>query len=164
MKRPFLWLCALLYTSVGLAQTPAYLDDRSTPASVLESLYNAVNRHEYARAYSYWHAGVEALPPYSQFVQGYADTVSVRLTHGRVAGEGAAGSIFYTVPVRLEAHHTDGSTRVFVGCYTLRLVQPGVQAPPFRPLSIIGGELRQPTGEAAPRLSPPPTSLCRSTG
>ncbi len=31
-----------------------YLDDRSTPIQVLKSYYNAINRQEYVRAYSYW--------------------------------------------------------------------------------------------------------------
>ena len=31
-----------------LAAEPAYLDDRSTAASLVRSFYNAVNRHEYA--------------------------------------------------------------------------------------------------------------------
>ena len=35
------------------AEQPAYLDNRSDPVAVLQSLYNAVNRREYARAYGY---------------------------------------------------------------------------------------------------------------
>ena len=31
-----------------------YLDDRSTPAAVMLSYFNAINRHEYLRAYSYY--------------------------------------------------------------------------------------------------------------
>ncbi|MCC6629578.1 MAG: hypothetical protein IT340_19540 [Chloroflexi bacterium] len=33
-----------------------YLDDRSDPVQVVRSLYNAVSRREYARAYAYWQA------------------------------------------------------------------------------------------------------------
>ncbi|MGH6859926.1 MAG: hypothetical protein ACRECY_06700, partial [Phyllobacterium sp.] len=33
---------------------PEYLDDRSTPETVIKSYYNAINRQEYARAYSYY--------------------------------------------------------------------------------------------------------------
>lgn len=161
MKRSLVWCCALLCASaLGSAQTPNYLDDRSTPGSVLQSLYNAINRREYARAYSYWRdsAPPGTPPAYPEFVRGYADTASVHLVTGNVTGEGAAGSVFYTVPVRLEALRTDGSERVFVGCYTLRLVQPAVQEPPFVPLGIVGSRLRLARDAPSPKL--PPASLC----
>src|SRR5260221_5754909 len=31
-----------------------YVDDRSTPAALITSFVNAINRQEYLRAYSYW--------------------------------------------------------------------------------------------------------------
>ena len=31
-----------------------YMDDRSTPVSLIGSLYNAIDRHEYLRAWSYF--------------------------------------------------------------------------------------------------------------
>lgn len=159
MKRPLLW-CALLCVSLGSAQTPAYLDDRSTSVSLLRSFYNAVNRREYARAYSYWRTDSlqpAGLPPYAAFVRGYEDTRSVRLVTGAVRSEGGAGSIYSSVPVRLEATRTDGTVATFVGCYSLRLVQPLVQEPPFRPLRLTGGALRQVTSPQPV----PPARLCR---
>ena len=49
---------------------PSYASQDS-PAEVLASFYNAINRQEYQRAYSYWET-----PPssYPEFAQGYADT------------------------------------------------------------------------------------------
>ena len=60
-----------------------YLDDRSGPVEVLASLFNAVNRKEYVRAYSYWeNAGTNPeVAPFDQFQKGYAETESVQLGH-----------------------------------------------------------------------------------
>src|SRR6185437_17036568 len=85
-------------TFPAFAAEPAYLDDRSTAAALVKSFYNAVDRHEYARAYTYF--GAAGGPqPYAQFAAGYADTVSVRVVTGTAQGEGAAGSTYFTLPV-----------------------------------------------------------------
>lgn len=127
---------------------PVYLDDRSSPQSVVESLYNAINRGEFLRAWSYFSTAyqggdVGALQAdYEAFADGYAQTDSVTLMTGPETSEGAAGSTYTTVPVAIEATNDDGSVQVFSGCYTLRLVQPAVQAtPPFQPITIEEGEL-----------------------
>lgn len=145
-------------TSPGLQPTPTnpadisaerYLDNRSGPVEVLRSLFNAVNRHEYVRAYSYWEApsgagaGAGGPPPFSQFEQGYADTASVELITGEPQTGAGAGQIYYQVPATLRARQTNGATQTFVGCYTLHLSQPTVQGvPPFQPLSIASAKVR----------------------
>ena len=122
---------------------PDYRDDRSTPEAVVDSLYNAVNRKEFLRAYSYFHAGAD-VPPIKTFAEGYADTRSVRVRTGKATSDGAAGSIFYSLPVVVESVSTAGKSTVFAGCYELRLVQPAVQAlPPFQPLGIVKGKLAE---------------------
>jgi hypothetical protein len=125
---------------------PAYLDDRSTPESLLQSFYNAINRKEYARAYGYWDARAagDKLPAFDQFAQGYADTASVQLTLGTVGSDAGAGQLYYNVPVVLVATHADGTTQTFAGCYTLHLGQPAIQGvPPFQPLAIVGATVQQ---------------------
>lgn len=134
----------------------AYLDDRSNAAAVILSLYNAVNRHEYARAWSYWGEGPDR-PDYEAFRDGYLQTEEVFVALGPIYAEGAAGSVFYTLPVALEAHEQDGAVRVFAGCYWLRLGQPAIQEPPFRPLHIVRGKLiasRLPLDDAVPDTCP----------
>src|SRR5581483_8982233 len=37
--------------------TEEYIDDRSTATQLVRSYFNAINRREYARAYSYWESG-----------------------------------------------------------------------------------------------------------
>ena len=135
--------CALLLllATPALAQDPPYLDDRSDPAAILRSYYNAVTRYEYARAWSYF-GDQKPAADYAAFVAGYADTAAVELQLGEVSTEGAAGSIYGTVPVALTATAPDGSTKTFAGCYTTRQLQPAIQEPPFRPLEIETGTLR----------------------
>lgn len=139
----------ILFASPALAQdAPSYLDDRSTPEAVIASFYNAIDRHEYARAWSYYQDG-EGVAPFETFVDGYANTASVDVTFGQASQEGAAGSIYYEQPVYLDVTNTDGSHAKFGGCYSLRLAQPANQAePPFRPLHIVSGKLKADRGEA----------------
>jgi hypothetical protein len=130
-------------TQVGLQ--PPYLDDRSTPTGVMQSLFNAINRKEYLRAYSYWeNAGYSPnVPPFAQFEQGYQETASVDVTIGMVGGDVGAGQIYYTVPVVLQVQTTTGEAQTFAGCYTLHLARPEIQAaPPFQPLAIQMGSVK----------------------
>jgi len=136
--------------SAGAADAP-YLDDRSGPAELIRSLYNAIERREYARAYSYF-----STPPAASldaYAQGYADTESVTLRTGMPSEEGAAGSIYYQLPVAIEARAANGDVRVYGGCYTLRLSNPQIQAEDFIPLHIESGSLSSsdsPLDEALP--------------
>jgi hypothetical protein len=116
-----------------------YLDDRSSAVDVLSSLFNAINRREYARAYSYWQdpGNNPDLASFSQFEQGYQETASVEATFGEITSDVGAGQIRFRVPVTLVAQTTTGETQYFVGCYQLHLGQPATQVmPPFQPLAI----------------------------
>jgi len=130
-------------TSVyALAQDAPYLDDRSSAAAIVNSLYNAVNRKEYARAWDYF-GDQKPAKDIQAFAKGYESTAQVTVKTGNVASEGAAGSAFYYVPVAILSSNTDGSEQVFAGCYTARLVNPAMQEePPFRPLHIERGDLK----------------------
>ncbi len=134
-------------TSVSPSPVPSiesYLDDRSDAVTVLRSLVSAINRQEYVRAYSYWEENAVGLPSYDQFVQGYAETMSVSLQTGPVYGGVAAGNAYFDVPVILIAQTTEGTTQTFVGCYTLHLGSPAAQgALPFRPMAIQSAQIGQ---------------------
>ncbi|MBX5444527.1 hypothetical protein [Sphaerobacter sp.] len=128
-----------------------YRDDRSTAEAVVESYYNAINRQEYVRAYSYWEpeAAESQLPPFEQFQEGYAQTASVDLTIGTVTSDAGAGQLYNAVPVALVAKQTDGSTQTFVGCYQLHLANPAIQGePPFRPMGIRSASIDQVPNDA----------------
>ena len=128
----------LLLAGPALAQDlPRYLDDRSGPASLVRSYYNAIARQEVARAYDY----LATPPDYPAFAAGYAETTGVEIELGAVTTEGAAGSIYATVPIAVRAGSAGGRVRVFAGCYVTRQVQPSLQEPPFRPIQITEGHL-----------------------
>lgn len=145
----------LALPSLASAQD-AYLDDRSDAASLVRSLYNAVNRKEYARAWDYY-GDEKPAKTYDTFVQGYAETTRVDVATGAVSEEGAAGSVFYQVPVAIRATDAKGEQKVFAGCYTARLAQPQIQEPPFRPMHIEKGTL-EPNTDGGPLSSVLPES------
>ena len=135
-------LALLLLAAPALAQEQSdYLDDRSTPETVISSYYNAINRTEYARAYSYF--GQDDAPKYDAWEAGYSHTKHVEVSFGQSAQEGAAGSTYWTLPVKLDVTAAGGQHSYFSGCYTLRLAQPAIQAPPFQPLHIVEGKLKK---------------------
>jgi hypothetical protein len=129
----------VLWPASAEAETP-YIDNRSSAELLVRSLYNAIDRKEYARAWSYF-----ANPPSSSFAayaDGYATTESIELEVGKVAEEGAAGSTFYSVPIAIRSRDTANEERSFAGCYTVRQVNGAIQEPPFRPLLIDKGKLK----------------------
>ncbi|WP_011580635.1 MULTISPECIES: DUF1176 domain-containing protein [Chelativorans] len=122
------------------AADPAYLDDRSSPEALVQSLYNAINRKEYARAYSYF--GTPPAKDLDTYAAGYETTEQVDVVTGAASEDGAAGSIYYSLPVAIRAREASGEERVFAGCYELRFVQPSVQTSPYIPLQIESGQLK----------------------
>jgi hypothetical protein len=119
---------------------PPYRDDRSTAQALVHSLYNAISRKEYVRAWDYF-----STPPASTFeayAKGFAETGRVYVLTGRPTIEGAAGSTYYEVPVAISAHDTKGESKVFGGCYTVRQVNAQIQDPPFRSMLIEKGSLK----------------------
>lgn len=123
------------------AAEPDYIDDRSDAEAVVKSFYNAINRREFSRAWSYF-GETKPAADFESFVAGFEDTKSVRVVTGEPSVEGAAGSTFFNVPVAIGATGADDSERVFTGCYTARLVNPAIQEPPFTGLHLERGALK----------------------
>lgn len=112
-----------------------YVDDHSTPAGLVISFANAINRHEYIRAYSYWSNPDKTFGSLDAFTSSYDSTDHVTVLLGNVSSEGAAGSVYSTIPVVLTQSLTDGSSKRMANCYVLRFLQPGnFGAPPFDPM------------------------------
>ena len=120
---------------------PDYRDDRSTPQALMESYYNAINRKEYARAYSYYSAaGRES--DFKVFVKGYEKTKSVKVADRKTDPDPGAGQIYWSLPIAIESESDDGKKEVYTGCYTIRLTNPGMQEePPYKPMQIMTGSL-----------------------
>lgn len=106
---------------------PAY-DDSGSPVRMLTSYINAINRHEYERAYGHWHDPSQTL---ADFEQGYTTTANVAATLEPASGIDAATSQRrMLVAVVLDAMHTDGSTARFSGCYVAWKTVEGVSDNP----------------------------------
>jgi hypothetical protein len=132
---------ALVLSSTVAGAQPAYIDDRSAPDTLVRSLYNAIERKEFARAWSYF-----AEPPANSvdtYASGFAETASVELLLGGASEEGAAGSVYYQLPIVLRSVAEDGSETVYAGCYTLRQPNPANDPDDFTPLRIEAGTLEE---------------------
>ena len=148
-------LTGISMTAAMAQESPTYQDDRSSATSLIQSLYNAIDRKEYLRAWSYYASNTvasaddeAAKADYETFKKGYANTEFVTLLTGEETEEGAAGSTYYKLPVAIDAVDGAGKHTQFTGCYTMRLAQPTVQdAPPYQPLHIESGELKPASGE-----------------
>ncbi|MDK1377474.1 MULTISPECIES: hypothetical protein [unclassified Sinorhizobium] len=135
-----------------------YVDDRSDGAALVRSLYNAINRKEYARAYSYF-ADTQPVGGFGDFSRGYANTVSVEVRVGKVTTEGAAGSVYAAIPVAVKSVEQPEKIRLFAGCYVARIISPALQAPPFTPYQIEAARLKEvegPIEEAVPAVCDAP--------
>ena len=120
--------------SMTAGELPFYEQRLGSGTQLLKSFYNAINRKEYERAYSYYEGSpnpdASLAAPYPQWVQGYANTVSVTLAAGKETVGAGAGNIFASVPVVITATQKDGSKQVFSGCYILHHVSFGISDNP----------------------------------
>ena len=136
MHRIWATAVVILIATIAAAQEPAYRDDRSTPTAVIESFYNAIDRHEYLRAWSYF--GGDSVGDYQTFKAGYAKTQRVMVRVSAPSGEGAAGTIYTHLPTVIAATREDGTVAVFAGCYVVAAVNAVIQdTPPFVPMRIV---------------------------
>jgi hypothetical protein len=80
--------------------TPARETSVRAAVLVVRDYYAALSRRDYRAAYKLWHGTQN----YAHFRQGYAATRRVRVTFLTPGTpEGAAGSIYIDIPVRLDA-------------------------------------------------------------
>ncbi|GAA4339963.1 hypothetical protein GCM10023144_38860 [Pigmentiphaga soli] len=92
-------------------------------AAVVERYYSAINARDYDTAWRQWgENGPRGQTP-AGFRAGFAHTRTAKVTIGKLEpGEGAAGSIYQTVPVTVDATLDDGTRQRFRGHYVLRRV------------------------------------------
>jgi hypothetical protein len=141
MTRYTVWLtCALVISGCGapkpdieqksppssntttVTAKPPVADTTTTPADVVRRYYDAIQGRDYDAAYALWSQSGEASgKTRTEFAAGFSDTREVRATTGdSVRIEGAAGSQYATVPVKVDAVLHDGRQQHFEGSYTLR--------------------------------------------
>jgi hypothetical protein len=86
---------------------------------VVRAYYAAVSRQDYRAAYRLWHGGQS----YARFRRGYAQTAHVAVTPlPPFEAEGAAGSIYAEIRVKVDATLRSGKRQQYTGSYTLRRV------------------------------------------
>ncbi|MFT4198026.1 MAG: hypothetical protein QM601_08965 [Pseudoxanthomonas sp.] len=98
--------------------------DAEAACQVVLAYYRAINAGDFARAYAQWSRDGQASgQSFEQFRNGYAATREVRAEVGVAHDlQGAAGSRYIEVPVRLAARQADGSVRRYHGDFVLRAV------------------------------------------
>lgn len=112
-------LAFVVFSTVAQStQFQAPYDDTISPVDTLASYYNAIENHDYLRAYNYWQTAPRT---YMDFVNGFADTVSIQLiVEPPTQVEVAAGSAYVEIPTVLIAEHTDGTQHTYAGCFVTR--------------------------------------------
>ena len=107
------------------APAPVAAPDTSAPkdpADAVRKYYAFLEAKDYPRAYAMWgEGGLASKQTYPEFAAGFARTAHTRVTvTGPVSIEGAAGSSFAEVRVRVDAITADGQEQKFGGAYVVR--------------------------------------------
>lgn len=110
-----------------LALAAAVQPAEKTPAAarmMVERYYAAIDQGRYATAYRLWaNRGAASGRTLGAFTTGFTRTRHTHVVTGvPTDAEGAAGSVFITVPVKVRAVLKDGTRQRFVGSYVLRRV------------------------------------------
>ena len=133
IQRLSFFLFTVLFALLSLpanASEPTYLDNRSTPKSLVASYFNALNRNEFARAWAYWNNQIEGTN-FEDFVEGFTYIDDIGFKMGQSISEGAAGSTFTQIPLVVEYRDEDGWKETYRGCFLVRIATPDIQSPPF---------------------------------
>nr|WP_257575313.1 hypothetical protein [Sphingomonas sanguinis] len=104
-------------------------------ADVVRRYYSAINAHDYGTAWIQWGNNGRPGQRFADFQKGFAQTRATNVTIGAMPpSEGAAGSVYATVPVTVDAQLDDGRRQRFVGQYVVRRVNdvPGASAEQLR--------------------------------
>jgi len=93
----------------------------ATPVALIRDYYAAITAHDYASAYQLWRdEGKASGKSLAAFARGFADTAETKVEFGAPSTpEGAAGSIYVTVPVTVRAMNSNGTPQRFEGQYVL---------------------------------------------
>lgn len=103
------------------AQVTYELMRQDHPVFTVASYYSAINRGDYALAYSYWSGGGAPDQTLEQFARGFATTRHVQALVRLPLYTGvAAGSTYSRMPIILIATETDNTQQLFAGCFTTR--------------------------------------------
>jgi hypothetical protein len=113
-------LLALAFTLPACQRAPK--PTAESAVELVQSHYRKISEKRFQEAYNDWaDSGKASGKSYIAFLNGYVQTPRVEVTTGTPGRiEGAAGSRFVTVPVRVAAYKPDGGREDFAGSYVLR--------------------------------------------
>jgi hypothetical protein len=135
----------------GAGATPAPIDTATRAqdsaddaASVVRAYYRAINERRYDDAYRLWESsGAASGKSFDAFRDGFASTASVDVVLGTPGPiEGAAGSRYVEIPVRITAVATGGGRQAFAGTYVLRRSVVDGATPEQRMWRIYSAKIR----------------------
>ncbi len=110
--------------------------DPTSPQAAVDLVlqyYGAIAQGETRRAFEMWGPDGPPDQTYEQFAAGYAETTTVRASvEAPTDAEGAAGSVYITVPVNVTAQTASGADQRFEGEYVLRRVNDVPGAEPWQ--------------------------------
>lgn len=161
MRRSLATIAAVSMLASGPAFATAivtdYNDNRSTPRDLMQSYYNALERKEFARAWTYWGEDDKPAASFEDFEDQFSAIESVELVIGDIQSEGAAGSVFHNIPLAVRINLDDGSHLTETGCVVARLANPQIQGVPFDPMHIVSADLAE--TDSAPADAVPDSCL-----
>lgn len=112
--------------------------------TVIEDYYAAINSGALDRAYLLWaDSGRASGQTLDEFRSGYTETARVEMSAGEGTLEGAAGSRFAEIPVRIDAVTRDGTAQRFEGSYVLRRAVVDGATAEQRSWHIYSAEIRE---------------------
>jgi hypothetical protein len=129
----------------GVANTVSVTNNLAAPT--LLAYYDAINRKDFASAYSFWLQPLpgpkpngapaqDYRPPFTQFQNGYTNTLYVNAYFGDYNQMGGSAGHSYLdglLPVVLVGQQTDGSFQAYYGCYVIGHLTNGA-------LGIVNGK------------------------
>jgi hypothetical protein len=113
--------------------------------ALIQDYYRAINEHRYRDAYAHWErGGLASGKGFDEFRKGFEETerVEVTVVGGTSRIEGAAGSRYIEVPVRIAARTRGGDRQEYSGLYRLRLNVVGGATPEQRSWHIYSASVR----------------------
>jgi hypothetical protein len=105
-------------------QSQARAAENAAATDVLRGYYAALEARDFKAAYAAWSDhGKASKQSFAAFQAGFASTRTTRVTVDQPGEiEGAAGSLYISIPVTVHAERVDGTSQTFSGSYVLRRV------------------------------------------
>jgi hypothetical protein len=120
-RRIFLAAAPFAFVPLVFAQS----SEAAKAVAVVRRYHRAINARRHRTAFNVWSGAASGTIPtgqnFAQFRAGFANTKSVSVTTGPPGEiEGAAGSSFIEIPVKVGSVSKTGAVKYFTGRYTLR--------------------------------------------